>query len=420
MEAIELPVEMLSAFEVLWEDADFIGLYGGSSSGKTTAAQQYGLIQAHREPRDESLVLMETETDVRVGMFEPMCDMLDEWKIPFLPHASSPIHIDLANDHRIWFSPIYRSKGPQSSEAFKKYNNVRRIIVNEATSLTWEDYLQLKNRMGRTKKAQAIFTWNPTDEQHWLTNTFVTPYLEHRLPPRVIVSHTTHWDNPHLTPEKHQEYEDLINVDLNYYRVYCLGLPGKLEGLIYIEGLNWTHCPLAEFPKEVLKVPPTSLGLDWGYSKDQAAVVAHWDTPAKRYAHQLLYALNMTTSDICRELGLVFDRMNWPRNTKIWGDPSRPDNIEEMNRAGFNVEGAVNDITYGIDVVKTKPLVISEESRDLIREKRGWCWAMKNGVSTGKPVDKYNHTLDAERYAIASSHSTPKRDANRFLKHASR
>ncbi len=44
----------------------------------------------------------------------------------------------------------------------------------------------------------------------------------------------------------------------------------------------------------------------------------------------------------------------------------------------------------------------------------------KNGVSTGKPVDKYNHTLDAERYAIASSHSTPKRDANRFLKHASR
>ncbi len=66
----------------------------------------------------------------------------------------------------------------------------------------------------------------------------------------------------------------------------------------------------------------------------------------------------MTTSDICRELGLVFDRMNWPRNTKIWGDPSRPDNIEEMNRAGFNVEGAVNDITYGIDVVKTKPLVI--------------------------------------------------------------
>ncbi len=80
---------------------------------------------------DESLVLMETETDVRVGMFEPMCDMLDEWKIPFLPHASSPIHIDLANDHRIWFSPIYRSKGPQSSEAFKKYNNVRRIIVNE-------------------------------------------------------------------------------------------------------------------------------------------------------------------------------------------------------------------------------------------------------------------------------------------------
>mgnify|MGYP002408813539 CR=1 FL=1 len=416
---MKLELDMLEAFqEVLFSDARTKAMYGGSSSGKTTVVQQYGLLKALEGPNDETLVLMETQTDVIVGMYRPMCDMLDAWGIPYVPHGSAPINIALPNGHIIWFSPLYLSKGNDSSEAFKKYNNVRRVIVNEATALTWEGYLQLKNRMGRTKAAEMVFNWNPTDEQHWLTKTFIEPYLEGRLPEGVAVHHSTHWDNPHLTPEKHQEYEDLIKIDLNYYRVYCLGLPGRLEGLIYIEGRNWTHRPMEEWPAEVQSAPPTSMGLDWGYSNDQAALVAHWDTPGERYVHQLLYALDLTISDIAAQLEYIFTRNRWSRKVKIWADPSRPDNIEELKRAGWDVEGAVNDIQYGIDIVKSKPVVVSDESRDLIREKRGWCWAMKNGQPTNKPVDKFNHALDGERYTIASSHQAP--NSSRFRSVASR
>ncbi|OPX65642.1 MAG: Phage terminase large subunit [Methanomassiliicoccales archaeon PtaB.Bin215] len=408
---MDLVIDMLDAFQdVLLCDATSKGLYGGSSSGKTTAVQQYCLIQACNEDNEETLVLMETQTDVLVGMFYDMCDMLTDWGVDYIPHESSPTSIILPNGHCIWFSPIYKSKGPQSSEAFKKFNNVKRVVINEATALSWEDHLQLKNRMGRTKTAEIIYTWNPTDENHWLTKHFVEPYIEHRLPPGVAVCHTTHKDNPYLTPEKHQEYEDLVNIDQNYYRVYCLGLPGRLEGLIYVEGEkgNWEHQPFEEFPEEVQNSPPTSCGLDWGYSKDQTALVAHWDNGNRRYAHQLIYALNMTSSDIIMRINQLFKEWGWPRNLRFFCDPSRPDNIEELRRAGINAIGAVNDINYGIDVVKQKHLIISDQSRDLIREERSYIWAEKNGILTNKPVDKFNHALDAKRYSIASAHSIPR------------
>lgn len=420
---VQVDADMLDAFErVLLSDAKEKALYGGSSSGKTTAVQQYAIIRALEEPGDETLIIMETQTDVLVGMFEPVKDMLDAWGIPYVPHESVPTSIEL-NGHTLYFSPIFRSKGTQSSESFKKYNNVRRVIINEATSLTWEDFLQVRNRTGRTKPAEIIHTFNPIDEQHWLCQRYVLPYLNGTLEPSIAVSHTTHWDNPFLTPEKHQEYEDLAKVDANYYRVYTLGLPGRLEGLIYVEGMNWTHLPLTEWPETIYSdatlASPISLGLDWGYSNDEAAIVAHWEHRQQRYAHQLLYASDLTISDIAAQLGVIYARHNWPRSVKVFADPSRPDNIEELCRHGYNVKKAVNDICYGIDIVKQMPETISDESRDLIREKRGWCWAKdRNGKPAGKPVDKYNHALDAERYSIASSHG--RSNTSRFLKYASR
>lgn len=416
---------MLEAFrEVLTCDAKTKALYGGSSSGKTHAVQQYGIIKGLSEPDDETLVLMETESDVKVGMFKPMCDMMDAYGLSYDVHESAPISIDLPSGHRLWFSPIFKSKGKDSSEAFKKFNNVRRVIINEATALTWEDHLQLKNRMGRTKAAEIIYTWNPTDEFHWLTKMFVTPFLEGTLPPGVAVHHSTHWDNPYLTPEKHQEYEDLINVDTNYYRVYCLGLPGKLEGLIYIEGDrgNWIKQPLEQWPEKIRSALPDGLGLDWGYSGDHAAVVAMWENPLQRFVHQLLYRQNMTVSDIARRLNEIFSQNKWPKDkVRIFCDPSRPDNMEELRRAGFNIpDKTINDICYGIDIVKGKKEIISEESIDLVREKRIYAWAMKNGQPVNLPVDKWNHALDAERYVIASTHAVPRSDPNRFLKYSVR
>lgn len=421
---IQVDLDMLDAFEhTLLSDAKEKSLYGGSSSGKTTVVQQYAIIKALEEPGDETLIIMETQTDVLVGMYEPMKDMLDAWGVPYEPHESVPTSIILCNGHTLYFSPIFRSKGTQSSESFKKYNNVRRVIINEATALTWEDFLQLRNRTGRTKPAEIITTFNPIDEQHWLCQRYVLPYLNGTLDADIAVSHTTHWDNPFLTPEKHQEYEDLSKVDANYYRVYTLGLPGRLEGLIYVEGMNWTHLPLDEWPETIyhdtILAPPIALGLDWGYSNDEVAIVAYWEYKGQRYVHQLLYKLDLTISDIAAQLNIIYSRHHWPRNIKVFADPSRPDNIEELGRYGYNLDKAINDIAYGIDIIKTKPEIVSDESRDLIREKRGWTWAKdRYGKPTGKPVDKYNHALDAERYGIASSHTKP--NTSRFLKYASR
>jgi phage terminase large subunit len=44
---------------------------------------------------------------------------------------------------------------------------------------------------------------------------------------------------------------------------------------------------------------------------------------------------------------------------------------------------------------------ITKQSTNLIKEFRNYTWVKdKEGKATGKPVDMYNHGIDAVRYAI--------------------
>ena len=68
----------------------------------------------------------------------------------------------------------------------------------------------------------------------------------------------------------------------------------------------------------------------------------------------------------------------------------------------INSKGAVkgpDSIQNGIDIIKRHKLVITTSSLNLIKEIKNYKWAVdKNNKRVGKPVDKFNHLLDALRY----------------------
>jgi phage terminase large subunit len=51
-------------------------------------------------------------------------------------------------------------------------------------------------------------------------------------------------------------------------------------------------------------------------------------------------------------------------------------------------------------------MVIDENSIDLIKELKNYCWLERKSET---PIDKFNHGLDALRYAVAYQLANPNR-----------
>lgn len=134
-------------------------------------------------------------------------------------------------------------------------------------------------------------------------------------------------------------------------------------------------------------------GLDFGFSNDPSALMEIKVIGEDCYISEKLYKNRLTTGDLIGHLhGIIQDK------SRIEADSSRPDSIEEMSRAGFNVHPCVKgagSIEERIDIVKRYNLFVDKNSLNLIRELKRYKWMEdKDGNAVRKPVDFMNHLMD--------------------------
>jgi phage terminase large subunit len=85
----------------------------------------------------------------------------------------------------------------------------------------------------------------------------------------------------------------------------------------------------------------------------------------------------------------------------IYADAARPDTIEEIFRAGFNIHKADKSVWDGIQKVKSYKIYITRRSTNVIKEIRSYKWKVdKNGKSLEEPVKFLDDAMDALRYAV--------------------
>ena len=87
----------------------------------------------------------------------------------------------------------------------------------------------------------------------------------------------------------------------------------------------------------------------------------------------------------------------------IIADSSEPKSIAEIRRGGFRacrgVKKGPDSITNGIDILKRYRIKIHKKSTNLIEEFSNYQWfKTKDGEYLNKPVDNFNHGIDAIRY----------------------
>jgi phage terminase large subunit len=254
------------------------------------------------------------------------------------------------------------------------------LFANEANELNFEDWQQL---LFRTNE-KVIIDFNPSEEFHWI--------YDHVLPRKdVEFFQTTYKDNPFLGAEIKAEIERLKDIDENYWRVYGLGERGQSRSLVY------TFNTIKEIPKEAKLV---SYGLDFGYSSDPTSLVRTYILGDDMYVDELLYRTGMTNQDIANEMKVLgLDRSN-----EVFADSAEPKSIEEIYRMGWNVKPTIKgSINIGIDIIRRYKLHATESSFNLIKELRNYKYIEdKNGQMTNKPVDNFNHALDALRYSVVN------------------
>jgi phage terminase large subunit len=254
------------------------------------------------------------------------------------------------------------------------------LFANEANELTFEDWQQL---LFRTNE-KVIIDFNPSEEFHWI--------YDHVLPRKDVEFYqTTYKDNPFLGSEIKSEIERLKEIDENYWRVYGLGERGQAKSLVY------TFSTTKEIPKEAKLV---SYGLDFGYSSDPTSLVRTYILDDNMYVDELLYRTGMTNQDIANEMKVLgLDRSN-----EIFADSAEPKSIEEIYRMGWNVKPTIKgSINIGIDIIRRYKLIATESSFNLIKELRNYKYIEdKNGLLTNRPVDNFNHALDALRYSVVN------------------
>lgn len=261
------------------------------------------------------------------------------------------------------------------------------LFINEANELYYEDWQQLIFRTD----GKVIIDYNPSETFHWIYDKVI---------PRDDCDfyQTTYKDNPFLDETIVSEIERLKDTDEDYWRIYGLGERGTNRAAVF------QYQIVDEIPENADLV---STGLDFGFTNDPTAIVRVYRNGENLYIKELVYKTNLTNTDISETLrGLGFSRQD-----EIWADSAEPKSIEEIHRMGWNIKPTVkgtDSVMAGIDVLKRHRIHLLRSDLNIIKEFQNYKWMEdRNGNLLNRPVDAFNHAIDATRYATFNRLSRP-------------
>ena len=362
---------------------------GSAGSSKSYFITQKLIIRACREPI-KILVCRRTGKTLRHTCFSLFKDIITKWQLlPYVKIRESDFNIKFCNGSEIIFL------GLDEETKLLSLNNIGCIFIEEAFEVPKSIVEQLNLRLrGITQQQQIIMAFNPISKHHWLYN-----FCEVNPPANSLITHSTYKDNPFLSKEYTDSLDELEIRNPQKYRVYGLG-----EWGIDAEGLVFQNWKVEDFNNADIQ-GQLMCGLDFGFINDISAFVASiLDEANKRiYIFKHWGATNKTNE----ELAQVITALGFSKSVII-ADSAEKKSIEEIKRAGIQkiracTKGA-DSIIFGIQQLQNYEIIIHPSCKGVITEFENYTWQKdKNTDSfTNKPIDDFNHYIDALRYSLQS------------------
>lgn len=352
---------------------------GGTRSGKTYNILLWIIFYYTRKNKGQTITICrKTFPSLRASVMRDFFEILrsyDLYREQYHNKSSSEYYL---NGNLVEFISI-----DQPDKIRGRKRNL--LYINEANELFFEDWQQLIFRTD----GKIILDYNPSDSFHWIYDKVI---------PRDDAEffQTTYKDNPFLDQTIKQEIERLRDTDEDYWRIYGLGERGRSRATIF-------QFDIADEPRGKV----IAMGMDFGFTNDPTALVRVTEEGGNLYLEEMLYHTNLTNRDISdklQDLGLT-------RYDEIWADSAEPKSIEELHRMGWNVKPTTkgkDSIMAGIDILKRYKIFVTKNSKNLIKELQNYKWQEdKNGNLLNRPIDSFNHGIDAVRYATYNRLSRP-------------
>ena len=377
---------------------------GGTSAGKTFGILPILIDLAAKTPDLEISVVSESIPHLRKGALKDFLKIM----------KSTGRYID-KNYNRTLLTYVFANGSYIeffSADQEDKVRGPRRNIlyVNEGNNISFETYHQLAIRTDQmiwldfnpTKSFWAHTELQEDEDTEWLTLTYKdNSALAASLVKEIEKGRKKAYFNPDLPQAELFKSQNIKNAYWhNWWRVYGCGLVGTLEGVIF------TNYKIVQGVPEDAKL--IGYAIDFGYTNDPTTLLAAYKWNGKIIWDELVYQTGLTNGDLAK----LMKEHGAKKKDYIVADSAEPKSIAELNRYGFKVRPAVkgkDSIKFGIDVLQQEDFLVTERSTNLIKELRSYMWAKdKTGKTLNRPIDVFNHCVDAMRYLATGKLSKQK------------
>ena len=356
-----------------------IVLQGGTRSGKTYSAIQFLIELCYKYPNAGMVITIARATHpaIKGSVLRDFIDILNSFDAydPNLHNKTDSIY--QLNGNTVEFISLDQ---PQKVRGRKRDI----LFVNEANEITLEGWNQLLFRT----TGFAVMDFNPSDPMHWIYDDVQT-----REDAATLI--TTYKDNPHLTDVVVAEIERFKDIDPDYWKVYGEGKRSAgRKGQIFthfqkVEVIPWDECSSITF------------GVDFGFTNDPTAVIKLGRKNDRRYIEEVIYEKGLT-------IDLLAERLRSAGVTNsdtLICDSAEPRSINELRKYGFDAIGVKKNkdsVRHGINALKALTIFVLSNSKNIWEEVVWYAWDMdkdEKPKSPERPIDAFNHAMDAIRYA---------------------
>ena len=238
---------------------------------------------------------------------------------------------------------------------------------------------------------QATLPSNPWNEKHWIKKRFFDTDN-----PDVLAITITYLCNEWLDESDRKLFEDMRERNPRRYQVAGLGNWGVVEGVVY-EDWEEKRFEVPKFDNDHVFVA----GLDFGFTNDPSALfIGVLDKKLKvLYVCDELYKTGLSNKEIYDEVV----KMGYAK-ALITADSAEPKSIKELQGLGLKIQPAKkgrDSILHGIQWIQDLHIVVHPRCVNFLTEISNYSWEEdKFGKKINKPIDDFNHLMDAMRYAL--------------------
>lgn len=369
--------------------------YGGRASGKTKFIMQKLLIKGLRERRTILLMRKQT-TQLRDSVWKEMLQTISDFHLlDYFSVNKTEFRITCKIN-----GTEFKCLGLDEPEKIKGFADISDVFMDEVTGFNKEDVELIDGTLRSPKfklPLQMYFSFNPISKANFVYTYF--GFDTGIVPPNTFILKSTYLDNPFLGANVAERYEALKQRDYQRWQIEALGDFVSLDRLVFqnVKVEEFNH---ADIKGQLL------CGLDYGFVNDISAFVASLldEESKKLYVFKIWGDTNKTN----QELANIIKAMGFGKSVII-ADCAEQKSIEEMRREGIikikpSVKGA-DSIIHGIQKLQQYEIIVHPDCEGIITEFQNYAWQKdkQSGEYINKPIDAFNHYIDALRYSLQSA-----------------